>query len=110
MAIHPFPTILIVTIRIVSRLIFYTNNNISQDLFDVRKAIDTEFQKNFGKRIKQLRVDKKYTQEVLADKAGLHWTYLGQIERGERNPTLKNIVKLARALAISMHELFSFDN
>jgi transcriptional regulator with XRE-family HTH domain len=76
----------------------------------VRKAIDTDFLPRFGKRIRELRTAKKYSQEELADKAELHWTYIGQIERGERNPTLKNIVKLARALDISMGELFSFDN
>jgi transcriptional regulator with XRE-family HTH domain len=63
----------------------------------------------FGKRIRELRTAKKYSQEELADKAELHWTYVGQIERGERNPTLKNIKKLATALGMSMHELFSFD-
>lgn len=75
----------------------------------MRKVIDTDFLPRFGKRIKELRNAKKYSQEELADKAGLHWTYVGQMERGERNPTLKNIIKLARALNISMHELFSFD-
>jgi transcriptional regulator with XRE-family HTH domain len=42
--------------------------------------------------------------------AALHWTYVGGIERGERNPTLINVEKLARALDISLPELFSFDN
>jgi transcriptional regulator with XRE-family HTH domain len=41
-----------------------------------------------------------YSQEKLADEAGLHWTFVGQVERGQRNLTLHNIVKLATALRI----------
>jgi len=40
------------------------------------------------------------TQETLADAAGLHWTYIGQIERGERNLSYKNVLKLARGLSV----------
>lgn len=49
-----------------------------------------------------------YFQEALADLAGFHWTYLGGIERGERNPTLKNIIKLVKALNNSLCELFAY--
>lgn len=45
------------------------------------------------------------TQEELAHAAGLHWTYVGGIERGERNPSWENVVKLARGLARSVAEL-----
>jgi transcriptional regulator with XRE-family HTH domain len=48
------------------------------------------------------------SQEQLAFKAGIHRTYLGGIERGERNPTLKNIVSIAEALDITLSELFLF--
>ena len=45
------------------------------------------------------------TQEELAHAAGLHWTYVGQIERGERNLTYKNVLRLARGLSIAPVEL-----
>jgi len=48
------------------------------------------------------------SQEELASKAGVHRTYLGGIERGERNPSLKNIAAIAKALDITLSELFSF--
>lgn len=57
-----------------------------------------EERETFGRRVRQLRLAKGFTQEVLAEKAGLHPTYIGSIERGERNVGLDNILKLARAL------------
>lgn len=67
-------------------------------------------EERFGNRIKELRRAKGLSQEELAFKAGLHRTYLGGIERGERNPSLKNITAIAEALAITLSELFSFNN
>ena len=52
----------------------------------------------FGERIRQLRLAKKWSQEELAVRSQLHPTYIGGIERGERNLGLDNILKLARAL------------
>jgi transcriptional regulator with XRE-family HTH domain len=51
-----------------------------------------------GKTIRRLRLEKGWTQEDLAEKAKLHPTYIGGIERGERNVGLDNIVRIARAL------------
>jgi transcriptional regulator with XRE-family HTH domain len=59
----------------------------------------------FGQRLVELRNAAGMTQEGLAHAAGLHWTYIGQIERGERNLSYKNVLKLARGLGISMQEL-----
>jgi len=53
-----------------------------------------------GKRLRDLRLERDLTQEMLANAAGLHWTYIGQIERGERNLTAKNILRLERGLGI----------
>jgi transcriptional regulator with XRE-family HTH domain len=50
-----------------------------------------------------------FTQEKLAALAGLHPTYLGGIERGERNPALENLAAIAAALAVEVCELFLFD-
>ena len=66
----------------------------------------TTTRRSFGKRIKQLRREKGYTQEQLADRAGLHRTYIGSIERGEQNISLDNIDKIARALSTNITELF----
>jgi transcriptional regulator with XRE-family HTH domain len=54
----------------------------------------------FGERVRALRVEAGMTQEALARAADLHWTYVGQIERGTRNLTLKNILRLARGLGV----------
>lgn len=64
--------------------------------------------KRFGDRVRELRLAKGLSQEELAHRAGIHWTYLSGIERGIRNPALKNIAKIADALAVSLSELFSF--
>ena len=65
--------------------------------------------KKFGGRIKTLRQEKGVgSQMILALKTNLDRTYIGGIERGERNIGLKNIEKLAKALGVSMEELFRF--
>jgi transcriptional regulator with XRE-family HTH domain len=61
----------------------------------------------FGARIRQLRNDQGWSQEELADKAGLHRTYIGSVERGEQNLSLVNIEKLAATLGVSLAELFA---
>lgn len=59
----------------------------------------------FGRRLCVLRERAGMTQESLADAAGLHWTYVGQVERGERNLSYKNLLKLARGLGLDPAEL-----
>lgn len=59
----------------------------------------------FGQRIKSLRNEAKISQEELASISGLHRTYIGMIERGEKNITLKNIEKIATSLNIEISEL-----
>ena len=60
----------------------------------------------FGQMVRELREKKGFSQEVFADQAGVHRTYMGGIERGERNPTLTTIWKIARALNISPAAFF----
>jgi len=61
----------------------------------------------FGKRVRHRRQECGLTQEQLAARAGLHWTFVGQVERGRRNLTLHNILKLAAALEIDAGDLVS---
>ena len=61
--------------------------------------------KKFGTRVRELRIAQGLSQEVLAQKAGLHRTYIGGIERGERNVSLINIEKIANVFDISMASL-----
>ena len=60
----------------------------------------------FGVRVRKYRLKKKLSQEKLAELADLHRTYIGQVECGKRNLALKNIAKLAKALNVSVKELF----
>lgn len=60
----------------------------------------------FGDRIRLLRKQKGFSQDELADKAGVHRTYIGMIERAEKNITLTNIEKLAKALGVEIKTLF----
>ncbi len=61
----------------------------------------------FGKAIRRRRRELDFSQEELAERAELHRTYVSDIERGERNPSLENIEKLAKALNISISGLFT---
>jgi len=62
--------------------------------------------KQFGKRVRELRVQKGLSQEELAARAGVHRTYIGMIERAEKNITLENIEKISKALDVKLNELF----
>lgn len=65
-----------------------------------------DIRKLFGELMRKARKNKDLTQEELADKAGLHFTYIGQIERGRRNPSLINIYKIQKALRIPISDIF----
>ena len=60
----------------------------------------------FGNRMRQLRLEKGWSQEELAQHVGLHRTYIGSVERGERHVSLVNIVRLADALNVELKQLF----
>lgn len=62
--------------------------------------------KKFGDAVREYRKKNKLSQMELSDKASLDRTYIGGIERGERNPSLQNIIKIAQALNINISELF----
>jgi len=66
-------------------------------------------QKRFGAKIRKLRRENGLSQEELAFRAGIHRNYLGGIERGERNPCLRNVIAIAKALDVGPEELFHFE-
>jgi transcriptional regulator with XRE-family HTH domain len=66
--------------------------------------------KLFGKRLRSLRRARNLTQEQLGELAGLNYKYLGAIERGEENPSLKVIEKIADALGLELIDLFRFSH
>lgn len=67
---------------------------------------DQHFLRNLGFRIRDRRQAKQWTQQDLADKCGLHRTFVGSVERGERNLAILNIKKIAKVLRIDLVELF----
>ena len=67
---------------------------------------DGAVRSEFGRRLRELRMARGLSQEALADRAGLHRTYLGSVERGERNVALENIHALAAALQVPIKQLF----
>ncbi len=66
-------------------------------------------QKEIGKKIQELRKGRGWTQEALAERSGLHPTYIGGVERGERNATIDSFCKIAGAFGISLSDLFKLD-
>ena len=61
---------------------------------------------HFGNKIRNERIKLKLSQEELASRAGVHRTYIGMIERAEKNATIESIEKIAKALKISIANFF----
>ncbi|MGH9561036.1 MAG: helix-turn-helix domain-containing protein [Terracidiphilus sp.] len=64
-------------------------------------------QKVLGSRIRELRFKQGFSQESFPDHCGLHRTYMGGIERGERNLTIQTVLTVAKGLGVSMSDLLS---
>ena len=71
----------------------------------MKNDIENKILIEFGKKVRQLRLERNVSQEKLAEYADLHRTYIGMIERGEKNITLLNIEKIAKALKVNIAEL-----
>jgi transcriptional regulator with XRE-family HTH domain len=66
-----------------------------------------DIQLALGQRVRQLRKRQGYSQEAFADAAGLHRTWMGAVERGERNLSFHNLVLISNALGITLSRLVS---
>jgi len=66
-----------------------------------------DIQVKLGERIKKIRKEQGFSQEQLATKSKLHRTYISDIERGDRNVSIKNIEKIAKALGVNISDLLS---
>ena len=72
----------------------------------IYKIMSREILEKFGEKVRDERIKQHLTQEELAEKAGVHRTYIGMIERAEKNITLENINKIAKALGIKINKIF----
>ncbi|MFQ5803621.1 MAG: helix-turn-helix domain-containing protein [Candidatus Methylomirabilales bacterium] len=70
---------------------------------------DRYFLRRLGLRIRKLREQRGWSQEEFAEECGLHRTYIGAIERGERNVSVLNLRKIAASLKVSLADLFVSD-
>lgn len=86
----------------LNRLVYFTTFATSKKFITMQKTTILEV---FGQNVRRLRVERGLSQEQLADKAGLHRTYIGMIERAEKNITLCNMEKVAVALGVSVSSL-----
>lgn len=71
-----------------------------------KNQIEQNYLIRLGKHVRKLRVDQSISQEELAEKAGVHRTYVGMIERGEKNITVLSTLKISSALGISISNFF----
>ncbi len=73
---------------------------------EAKKFMKKDVLIKFGERVRKERLKLGFSQEKLAVKAGVHRTYIGMIERAEKNITLENIEKVSKALNIPIKDLF----
>ena len=64
-----------------------------------------DIKRAFGKRVRELRKSRGWSQEQMGEASDLHWTYIGQVERGERNPTLLTVQAISKAFKMKISEL-----
>ena len=71
--------------------------------------MNTKILEKLGKALKTIRLDKGMTQEVLAEKVGIHPTCVGKLESGKNNVSVKMLFKISRALRVKLSDIFDFD-
>ena len=80
---------------------------INDSIVSMDRKREVQLQKHFGERVRELRKKKELSQEALALACDLDRTYIGGVERGERNISLVNIYIIATALGVPVKELFN---
>ncbi|WP_339816315.1 helix-turn-helix transcriptional regulator [Paenibacillus sp. FSL R7-0216] len=70
--------------------------------------METSIMIKIGQRVRDIRKSKGLSQEQLGEKAGFHFSYIGGVERAEKNITLINLIKIANALGVPVIDLFSY--
>lgn len=68
---------------------------------------EEELSRRFGELVRRLRRERGYSQEKFSFRVGLHQTYVSSVERGERNVTIGTADRIARALGVSLAEMFA---
>jgi len=71
--------------------------------------MDKDILVKFGNKVRKERIKRGFSQESFAEKVGVHRTYIGMVERAEKNITLTNINKIAKALSMKLSELLEID-
>ena len=89
---------MLITLVSISTFVISKSSNYIMEKEPILKA--------FGQRVQELRKKRNLSQEQLADLAGVHRTYIGMIERAEKNITLCNIERIAKALKLDIKDLF----
>lgn len=83
------------------------NSTFAENLFLMKKKTDINIK--FGKHLASLRKEKRWSQEELSFKVELNRTYIGDLERGEKCPSLETLIKIAKGFEISLQELLDYD-
>lgn len=71
--------------------------------------MNTKILQRLGNNLKKYRLNANLTQEQLAEIVGIHATYVGKLESGKNNPSVKMLYKITRALKITFCDIFDFD-
>ena len=93
-------------IKIISKYIYLNCYFSTLPMFMMEMEVFMNIQMTLGQQVRALRRQRRLTQEQLAELAGVCLQHIGEIERGQGNPTLNSLVKLSDALDISLSELF----
>lgn len=93
-------------IKIISKYIYLNCYFSTLPMFMMEMEVLMNIQMTLGQQVRALRRQRRLTQEQLAELAGVSLQHIGEIERGQGNPTLNSLVKLSDALDISLSELF----
>lgn len=83
---------------------------IKLSIFNIMKKIKETKTVLLGRRIRSLRTQKGWTQQELGDNADINYKFLGEIERGQQNPSFGILAKIASALKVDLPELFRFEH